>query len=93
LAGLRLDPNPSAVHLNDALRYGEAQAGAALLAGGGIVGLLEFLKQLCLVGSGDAGSGVSDRYMECAIVCFGDFKSRIFGCCFFSRTCDRFVRV
>ena len=41
LARLRLDPNPAAVHLNDALRYGEPQAGAALLAGDGIVGLLK----------------------------------------------------
>ena len=32
LTRLRLDPNPAAVHLNNALRYGEAQAGAALLA-------------------------------------------------------------
>jgi len=64
LAGLRLDPNPSAVHLNDALRYGEAQAGAALLASDGIVGLLKLLKQLGLIGSGDAGAGVSNRYME-----------------------------
>src|SRR5215813_10589519 len=41
LARLRLDPNPSAVHLNDALRYGQPQAGAALLTGDGIVGLLK----------------------------------------------------
>src|SRR5262249_43988748 len=28
LAGLGIDPNPGAVHFNDALRYGETQAGA-----------------------------------------------------------------
>ena len=41
LARLRLDPNPSAVHFDDPLRYCESQAGAALLAGDGIVGLLK----------------------------------------------------
>src|SRR5262249_38058530 len=71
LARLRLDPNPSAVHLNDALGDGQSQAGAALLAGDGIVSLLELLKQLGLIGSGDAGSGVTDRYTERAIVRFG----------------------
>jgi hypothetical protein len=49
-AGLRLDPNPSAVHLDNALRYCESQAGAALLLGDGIVGLLKLLKQLGLIG-------------------------------------------
>ena len=54
LARLRLDPNPSAVHLDDALGDGQSQAGAALLAGNGIVGLLKLLKQPGLVGRGDA---------------------------------------
>ena len=52
------------MHLDDALRYGEPQAGTALLLGDGIVGLLELLKQLGLIGSGDARTGVADRYME-----------------------------
>jgi hypothetical protein len=52
------------VHLNNALRYGESQAGAALLLGDGIVGLLELLKQLGLIDRRYAGSGVADRYME-----------------------------
>ena len=56
---MRLDPNPAAVHLYNALRYGEAQAGAALLAGDGIVGLLEFLKQLGLIGSGNTSEALS----------------------------------
>jgi hypothetical protein len=41
LPRLRLDPNPAAVHLNDALRYGKSQSSAALLAGDGIIGLLK----------------------------------------------------
>jgi hypothetical protein len=44
LAGLRLDPDFAAVHFDDALRYGEPQAGAALLARDRIVGLLKLLK-------------------------------------------------
>jgi hypothetical protein len=36
-----------------------------------IVGLLECLKQLGLIGSSDAGAGVTHQYMECAIVRFG----------------------
>jgi hypothetical protein len=64
LARLRLDPDFTAVHLDNALRNGEPQAGAALLAGDGIVGLLELLKQLGLIGSGDTGASVTDRYIE-----------------------------
>jgi hypothetical protein len=64
LACLRLDPDLAAVHLDDALRYGEPQASAALLLGNGIVGLLELLKQLGLIGRRNAGPGVVDRYME-----------------------------
>jgi hypothetical protein len=61
---MRLDPNLAAVHLNDALRDGESQASAALLAGDGIIGLLKLLEQLGLIGRGDARAGVSNRYME-----------------------------
>ena len=64
LARLRLDPDFAPVHLNNAFRYGKPQAGAALLSGDGVVGLLKLLKQVGLIGSGDAGSGVADRYME-----------------------------
>jgi hypothetical protein len=38
---LRLNPDLPAVHLDDALGDREAQAGAALLAGDGIIGLLK----------------------------------------------------
>ena len=71
LARLRLDPDLAAVHLNDPLGDGQPQAGATFLLGDGIVGLLELLKQPRLTGSGDAGSRVTDRDMECAIVSFG----------------------
>jgi hypothetical protein len=64
LARLGLNPDFAPVHLNDALRYGEPQAGAALFLGDGIVGLLKLLEQLGLVACGDAGTGVPDRYME-----------------------------
>src|SRR6516165_5930139 len=66
------------MHLDDALRYSEPQAGATLLAGDGIVGLLKFLKQLSLIGSRNAGLGVPHRHMKRAIVRFrldGDFAS------------------
>jgi hypothetical protein len=52
------------VHLDDALRDCEPQTGAALLAGDGIVGLLKLLKQLGLIGGGDARAGVPNRYIE-----------------------------
>jgi len=68
---LRLDPDLASVHLNDAFRYGKPQASATLLAGDGIVGLLELLKQLGLIGCGDAWPGVANRNLECAIVGFG----------------------
>ena len=64
LADLQLNPDFAPMHLNDALRYGKAQAGTAFLLGDGIVGLLKLLKQLGLIGSGDAGTGVTDRHME-----------------------------
>ena len=44
-ARLRLDPDLAPVHLNDTLGYGEPQAGATLLAGDRIVGLLKLLKE------------------------------------------------
>ena len=61
------------MHLNDALRYGEPQAGATLLARDGIVGLLELLEELGLIGSGNSRASVADRYMERAVVSFGRY--------------------
>src|SRR5262249_52099782 len=71
LPRLRLNPDFSSVHLNNALGYGQAQPSAALLAGDRIIGLLKLLKQLGLVGGGNARTGVADRDIECAIVCLG----------------------
>jgi hypothetical protein len=48
------------VHFDNALGYGESQAGAALLASDGIVRLLKLLKQFGLIGGGYAGA----RHME-----------------------------
>src|SRR5262249_30737693 len=65
------DPDSAAVHLDDPLGDRQSQAGAALLAGDRIVGLLELLKQLGLIGSGNTGTSVTDRYVECAVIRFG----------------------
>ena len=62
-----LDPELAAVHLDDAPRDRQAEAGAALLLGGGIVGLLELLEDLALVGRGDAGAVVLHRDRERAV--------------------------
>ena len=64
MARLRLNPDPAAVHLDDAFGNGESQASAAFLAGDGIVGLPKLLKQLDLIGCGDTGSSVADRHIE-----------------------------
>jgi hypothetical protein len=58
------------VHLDDAFRYSEAQAGSALLAGDGVVRLLELLKQLGLIGRRDPRSSVTHRHMKRAVVRF-----------------------
>ena len=52
------------MHLDDALGDRESQPGAALLARDRIVGLLELLEQLGLIGGGDAGAGIADRQIE-----------------------------
>jgi hypothetical protein len=56
----RLNPDFSAVHLDDAFRDREPQPGAALLARDRIVGLLKFLKQLSLISFANARPGVVD---------------------------------
>jgi hypothetical protein len=71
MSQLRLDPDLTAVHLDNALGDGQSQAGAALLARDRIIGLLELLKQLGLIGCGDARTSIADRHTECAIVRFG----------------------
>src|SRR5215472_16691031 len=64
LAGPRLHPNLAAMHLDDALRYSEPQAGATFLARDRIVGLLKLLKQLGLIGGGDTGSRIPHRHLK-----------------------------
>ena len=61
---LELDPDSSAVHLDDALGDRKPKPGAALLAGDRIVGLLELLEQLGLIGGRNAGAGVAHRHVE-----------------------------
>ena len=67
------------MHLNDALRYGKSQTSAAFLAGDRIVGLLELLKQLGLIGDGNIRSRVTHRNLERAVVrsCFDHDFTRI----------------
>ena len=67
MADLRLDPDAPAMHLDDALGDRQSQPGAALFAGHRIVGLLEFLEQLGLIGGGDARAGVAHRHVERAV--------------------------
>jgi hypothetical protein len=64
LTHLRVDPDFAAVHFDDALRYGQSQTGAALLAGDGVVGLLELLEKLGLIGGRNARFSVTDGQVE-----------------------------
>ena len=60
-------PEPATVHLDDPPRDGEPEPGAALGLGDRIVGLLELLEQLLLIGGIDSRSGVVHRHAERAI--------------------------
>jgi|SRR5580704_1213234 hypothetical protein len=57
------------MHLDNAFGYCEPQASTTFLARDRIVGLLELLKKLGLIGSGDAGPGVTHRQVECPFSC------------------------
>jgi hypothetical protein len=59
------------VHLDNPLRYCQSQSGTPLLAGDGVVRLLELLKQLGLIGGGDARTGIANRDIERSVVRFG----------------------
>jgi hypothetical protein len=48
------------MHLDDASGDCESKPGAALLAGDRIVGLLELLEELGLIGFGNTGAGIPD---------------------------------
>src|ERR1700694_3870800 len=67
LAHRRFHPDFSSMHLDDALRDGKPQAGAALLLCDRIVGLLEFLEKLGLIGGGNARTGIMHRHTERAV--------------------------
>jgi hypothetical protein len=49
------------MHLDDTPGDGQPKSGAALLLGNRIVGLLELLEKLGLVGCGNPRSGTKDR--------------------------------
>ena len=57
--------------VDDALADGQAQAGAAVDAGGGCVGLAEGLEQACLQRVVDADAGIDD--LEAQLVLRGTF--------------------
>src|SRR5499426_1156637 len=67
LAQRRLDPNATAMHLDDLLGNGEPQAGAALGLGVGAVDLVELLEDARLVLLRNAGSGVGHMDGEVAV--------------------------
>ena len=60
-------PQPATVHLDDPPRDREPEPGAALGLGDRIVGLLELLEQLLLIGGIDSRPGVVHRHAERAI--------------------------
>ena len=60
----RFHPDASAVHLDDAPRDGQAQAGAPLLAGIGAVGLLELVEDPLPVSRRDPRAGVRNGHDE-----------------------------
>ena len=66
-----LDPNTSAVHLDDTLGDGESEAGAALFARDRIVGLLKLLEYLGLVVDADARPRILNRNRQRTIRCLG----------------------
>ena len=66
---LGFDPDPAAMHLDDALGDRQPEPGAALLLRGRAVGLLELLEDLALIGGGDARPGVAHRRPERAVRC------------------------
>src|SRR6266849_4249419 len=59
-ADFAFDPDAAAMHFDDVLGDGEAQAGAAELAGARSVDAIEALEDARLVGGGDANAGIGD---------------------------------
>src|SRR4030095_16829451 len=64
LSGFTLDPDLSAHHADQAVGNGEAEAGAAVLAAHGAVGLRERFKNGALLFPGDTDSGISNGEMQ-----------------------------
>jgi hypothetical protein len=54
--------------LDDALRDGQAEAAATLLARAGAVGAVESLEDVRQVLRGDANAGIADRYDRLALL-------------------------
>src|SRR5689334_50603 len=69
LANFRLDPDASAMHLDDALGNRQAEASAALPLSHGVVCLFELFENLTLVRRGDAWPGVTHCNRERSICC------------------------
>ena len=64
LAGVALDPDLAAQQLGQAFADGQAQPGAAVVASGGGVHLLERLEQAALLVQRDADAGVAHGEMQ-----------------------------
>src|SRR5262245_3599052 len=69
LADFRLDPDASAVHLDDAFSNRQAEAGSALPLSHGVVCLFELFENLTLVRRGDAWPSVTHCNRERSICC------------------------
>ena len=71
LAGFGVDADLAAHQVDDAFADGQAQAGAAVQAGGGSIGLGEGVEQALLLGVADADAGVA--HLEAQLVLGGGF--------------------
>src|SRR6266571_1782055 len=63
----RVASQPSAMHFDDPLRNSKAKPGAAFGFGMRALGLLEFLKNLGLIGLGNARPGIGHRNRVTAV--------------------------
>src|SRR6266849_5409492 len=78
-ADFAFDPDAAAVHFDDVLGDGEAEAGAAEFAGARGVDAVEALEDARLVGGGDADAGIGDGEDDFGVAGFGadgDFAAR-----------------
>src|SRR6266849_5715374 len=70
-ADFAFDPDAAAMHFDDVLGDGEAEAGAAELAGARGVDAIEALEDARLVGGGDADAGIGDGEDDFGVAGFG----------------------